>query len=315
MTSDVLAVTAVMARDAARIESGLARLGTVLASEREPVGAAMLDVDGSAAVRQKGLPAKRSLVLALQRLVRARCLAGRATVVDSGTRDEILVLMPGETSGGCTRRAEELLRAIRSCPFRSEFWDGGLYVTASIGATLLDPALPPDVAFAITRAALAVAKKNRDCVRFAVDDTRPVAVPAPHHTASDIQLAEAATRGLRRMEEKYGPMWYWLGGSEEIPADALRDAATVPSAHDAVFRALVDEIRRECRPPAVKGDAIRRRYEAAWPRPVRNVPLGGWARATLRRLGEDLAVPPQLVLSEALRLADLDRVPARAALP
>lgn len=315
MTSDVLAVTAVMARDAARIEGGLARLGTVLAGERRPVGAAMLDVDGSAAVRQKGLPAKRSLVLALQRLVRARCLTGRATVIDSGTRDEILVLMPGENSDGCTRRAEELLTVIRACPFRSEFWDGDLHVTASIGATLLDPAFPPEAAFAAARAALAVAKENRDCVRFAVDETRPVAVPAPRLTASDIQLADAVTRGLRRAEEKYGPMWYWLGGSEEIPAGALREAATVPSAHDAVFLTLVDEIRQESRPPAVKGDAIRRRHAAAWPQPARDVPLGGWARATLRRLGADLAVPRHLVLSEALRLAGLDRVPVRAARP
>lgn len=315
MTRDVLAVTAVMARDAARLESGLARLGTVLAGEGRPVGAAMLDIDGSAAIRQKGLPAKRSLVLALQRLVRGKFPTGRGTVIDSGTRDEILVLMPGETSGSCTRRAEDLLTAIRACPFRSEFWDGDLHVTASLGATLLDPAFPPDVAFAVARAALAVAKKERDCVRFAVDDTRPFAVPAAHLAASDIQLAEAVTRGLRRAEEKYGPMWYWLGGGEEIPADALREAATVPSAHDAVFLTLVDEIRRECRPPAVKGDAIRRRHEAAGPQPVRNVPLGGWARATLRRLCEHLAVPPHLVLSEALRLADLDQVPARAARP
>jgi GGDEF domain-containing protein len=298
VTRDVLAVTAVMARDAARLETGLARLGTVLAAESKPIGAVMLDVDGSAAVRQKGLPAKRALVLALQRLVRTEFPAGRGTVIDSGTRDEILVLMPGETSSGCTQRAADLLTAIRSHPFRSEFWQDDLYVTASLGATLLDPALPPD-----------------DCVRFAADDARRVAVPAAHLEASGIQLAEAVTRGVRRVEEKYGPMWYWLGGGEEISVDALREAATVRFAHDAVFLTLVDEIRQESRPPDAKGEAIRRRHEAAAPQPLQSVPLGGWTRATLRRLCDDLAVPQHLMLREALRLADLDRVPARAVRP
>jgi GGDEF domain-containing protein len=315
VTRDVLAVTAVMARDAARLETGLARLGTVLAAESKPIGAVMLDVDGSAAVRQKGLPAKRALVLALQRLVRTEFPAGRGTVIDSGTRDEILVLMPGETSSGCTQRAADLLTAIRSHPFRSEFWQDDLYVTASLGATLLDPALPPDVAFAAARAALAAAKKDRDCVRFAADDARRVAVPAAHLEASGIQLAEAVTRGVRRVEEKYGPMWYWLGGGEEISVDALREAATVRFAHDAVFLTLVDEIRQESRPPDAKGEAIRRRHEAAAPQPLQSVPLGGWTRATLRRLCDDLAVPQHLMLREALRLADLDRVPARAVRP
>jgi GGDEF domain-containing protein len=311
VTRDVLAVTAVMARDAARLETGLAKLGTLLAAADGPTGAVMLDLDGSAAVRQKGLSAKRSLVLALQSLVRAEFPAERGTVIDSGTRDEILVLMPGETGSGCTRRAADLLTAIRSHPFRGEFWGGDIYLTASLGVTLLDPALPPDVAFAAARAALAAAKKDRDCVRYANDDAQPVAVPTAHPDVSDIELAEAVTRGVRRAEEKYGPMWYWLGG-EEISDDAVREAATVRSAHDAVFLTLVDEIRQESRPPETKGEAICRRHEAAEPQPVQDVPLGGWTRATLCRLCDDLAVPQHLMLHETLRLAGLDRVPGMA---
>ncbi|HEX4088944.1 MAG TPA: hypothetical protein VHZ33_09505 [Trebonia sp.] len=308
MTEDVVAVTAVMARDAARIESGLARLGTLLAAAGQPVGAIMLDVDGSAAVRQKGLPAKRSLVRDLQRQVRAEFAASRGTVIDSGSRDEILVLLPGETPAGCTRRAVGLLTAIRSRPFLSEFWAGDLHVTASLGVTLLGQSLPPDVAFAAARAALAEAKRDRDCVRFAADHARPVAIPGAHSGASDTELAETVTRGVRRAEEKYGPMWYWLGRRDEIQADALRAAATVGSAHDAVFLTLASEIRQESRPPAAKGDAVRRRGRAAESQPARDVPLGEWTRTTLRRLCDDLAVSQDVLLREALRLADLDRV-------
>lgn len=315
MHTDVLAVTAVMARDAARLETGLARLGAVLAAVDVPVGAVLLDVDGSAAVRQRGLPAKRALVIDLQRMVRSEFRAGRGTVIDSGTRDEILVLMPGETAEGCTGRAAGLLTTIRSHPFRSEFWDDELHVTASLGATMLDPALPPDVAFATARAALAVAKKDRNCVRFAVDEARPVSVPAVRPEAGDLELAEAITRGVRRAEEKYGPMWHWLGRPEEIEFDALRAAATVRSGHDVVFHAVVGEIRRESRLPAAKGDAVRRLNAVSERPPVRDVPLGEWTRATLRRLCDDLAVPPELMLLEALRLAELDQVPAAAVRP
>lgn len=311
MTTDVLAVTAVMAKDAARLETGLALLGARLAGAGGPVGAFMLDVDGSAAIRQKGLPAKRALVGELQHLVRTVIPAERGLVIDSGTRDEILVVLPGPTAADCTRQATELLAAIRAHPFRSEYWDGDLHVTASIGATLLDPQLPPDVAFATARAALAVAKKDRDCVRFAADDAEPVPVPATSPDASDIELAEAVTRGVRRAEEKYGPMWYWLSGTAQIPDDALRQAATVGTDHDVVFLALVAEIRAESGTSAVKGHALAR-YEVARPASVRHVALGAWTRGTLRRLCDELGVSQDHVLHEALRLADIDREPAAA---
>ena len=307
MSTDVLAVTAVMAKDAARLETGLALLGARLAGANGPTGAVMLDVDGSAAIREKGLPAKRALVHDLQTLVRGQVPAGHGTVIDSGTRDEILVLLPGQTAAGCTRYASDLLAAIRAKPFRSRYWDGDLHVTASVGATLLDPGQLPDIAFATARAALAVAKRDRNCVRFASDDARPVPVPVSEVGVSDAELAEAVTRGVRRAEEKYGPMWYWLGRPEEFPAGALHAAATVSAQHDALFLTLVDEIRAESRPPGVKGQALHRYPAGAL---SREVPLGAWTRATLRRLCDDLGVPPESVLCEALRLACLDRVAA-----
>jgi hypothetical protein len=79
-----------------------------------------------------------------------------------------------------------------------------------------------------------------------------------------------------------------------------------------VFLTLVDEIRQESRPPETKGEAICRRHEAAEPQAVQDVPLGGWTRATLCRLCDDLAVPQHLMLRETLRLAGLDGVPGMA---
>lgn len=305
MTTDLLAVTAVMAQDAARLETGLRLLGACLGAADAPVGAAMLDVDGSAEIRRTGLPAKRALVTELQALVRAAVPSDRGVVVDSGTRDEILVLMPGGTPAGVTARAADLLDAIRAHPFRSEYWDGDLHVTASIGATLLDPGSPPNVAFATARAALALAKRDRDCVRFGEDV--PVAVPVPVDApGTDLELGEAVTRGLRRAEEKYGPMWFWLSRPDEVPADALRARAAGNGEHDIVFLALVDEIRAEAAHGSGKGAALRRRAAGA-ASPGRPVPLGSWSRNTLAALCTDLDADPSLVLDEALRLARLDR--------
>lgn len=308
MTTDILAVTAVMARDAARLETGLRKLGVLLQQAGGLTGAIMLDVDGSARIRQKGLPAKRSLVLALQNLVRSSVRDNTDTVIDSGTRDEILVLTPGQTRDSSMERAGCLLDTIRAHRFRSEFWDGDLHVTASLGVTLLDRALPPDIAFARARAALAVAKKDKNCTRFVDDESLPVPVATTQVDATDLDLAEAVTRGVRRAEEKYLPMWYWLARTEGIPTDALREASSVGSSHDPVFLLLVNEIRQESRLPGAKGAAlVQRQHARTGSEQVRHVRLGAWTRSTLRRLSDELAVPPDLVAREALRLAAIDR--------
>ena len=242
MTEQLTDVLNVMRHDSARIERGLIRLQREIQSFPERVGVASLDLDGSAAVRARGLAAKRSLVARLQEEVKAAVPAG-AVIVDSGTRDEVAVALPGFDPARTRRFAEALRTHIKETDFTL---DGEtVRLTTSIGVADVSGIASAEEMIERGQESLALAKSARDCVAEAPMTTGvPIECTMPEHVLAALlrdgePLGDVLRRGIRTLQEKHRPMWYWVaehGGVVTEPGDP---------ASDPFFDLLVSQIRLE----------------------------------------------------------------------
>jgi GGDEF domain-containing protein len=269
MTTESLGdVLSVMLRDHIRIEAGMADLQQWL-TQGGPAGqveVAVLDLDGSAAVRARGLAAKRHLVGQFQHLIRTIAPPG-AIVLDSGTRDEMIVVHRG---GGLLAAADHMRSRVRQADFTLP--DGeGVRLTTSVGFVTVPAARSAEQLAALARAGLTRAKALRDCVCVAPPDTAisvDVAVPAGL-LADGTAIGDLASRGIRTIREKHGPMWYWVaeqGRADRgiIPClDYTVDPASAGTAAVRFFELLIAQISMEAAVAAVEAAGTRLAFRAA----------------------------------------------------
>jgi GGDEF domain-containing protein len=218
MMTDTLAdVLSVMLRDHCRIEDGLEHLDRWLAARRpaRAIEVAILDLDGSATVRARGLGAKRHVVAQVQREVRD-CVPKGMPVIDSGTRDEMMIVAPDDARRGLRDVCEAIRLRIRNTEFSLPGTPETAQLTVSIGVTSVSEARSAEQLLNLGRQALAQAKARRDCVvEASADPGIPVEVHVPEILAADLarngaDLVDAVNRGIRTLQEKHEPMWYWV---------------------------------------------------------------------------------------------------------
>jgi GGDEF domain-containing protein len=137
----------------------------------------MLDMDKSAVVRAEGIEAKVELVLACRQRVTA-LLPPDAIVIDSGTRDETCVVLPGVAPQDAIALAEQIRDAVSAEKFQLERLDAPVSSTLSCGIGLGTAKSLADAA-AGAREGLARAKETRDAavVGQAVWETWDVEIP------------------------------------------------------------------------------------------------------------------------------------------
>jgi len=223
-----------MLRDRWRVEAGQRLLDSRLRAGMYgdgTVAAALLDLDGSGAVRAHGIDAKIELVQQTHALVRA-LVPPNTLLVDSGTRDETYLVLPAHSdAAGLVDLAERIRLAIRQYAFTMSGMAGPVRLTTSIGCAVTPVVASGGSVFARLREALGAAKVTRDAVRFldaeppsSADET-PCVVDVPASTLDAIERfngdrEEVLRTGLWALVEKHGPIWYWIGER----AGALRGA-------------------------------------------------------------------------------------------
>jgi GGDEF domain-containing protein len=272
--SDSLAdVLSVMVRDHCRIEAGLRDLDQWISDDAipGPVEVAVFDLDGSAAVRAQGLAAKRHVVGQFQRLVRATAPAG-ASVIDSGTRDEMVIVLPVEGRRSLLAIADELRVQIREAVFELPGSSETVRLTTSVGVAAVPAARSAEQLLALGREALALAKTQRDCVAQAPSGTGiPMTVNVPvkllaSPLAHGTTVEDMVSRGIRFLQEKHEPMWYWVAGQGKADTGIIPrleyavDAVAVETAAARFFELLISQISMEAASLTVEADGPRLAY-------------------------------------------------------
>lgn len=180
----------------------------------------LLDLDGSQRVRQHGIEAKIALVRQAQRLIRAQ-LGEQQYLFDSGTRDEIYVLLPGQSAQDGLRLAERISSAVKAYPFLLDLGtQETIHLTISIGMVCAPRhgKHAVDLVWA-ARQALYQAKKGRDTI-FPLEDIQLVEYSlllAPDQIAFLKLLAQHLGRSeesilheaLTRLFERHEGKWVW----------------------------------------------------------------------------------------------------------
>jgi GGDEF domain-containing protein len=269
--SDSLAdVLSVMVRDHCRIEAGLRDLDRWIAAGAitGPVEVAVLDLDGSAAVRAQGLAAKRHVVGQFQRLVRATAPAG-ASVIDSGTRDEMMIVLPVEGRRTLLAIADGIRVQIREAAFELPGSSGTVRLTTSVGVAAVSAARSAEQLLTLGREALALAKTRRDCIAQALSGTGiPMTVNVPVKLLASplvrgTTVEDVVSRGIRVLQEKHEPMWYWVAGQGKADTGIIPrlgyavDEVAVGTAAVRFFELLVSQISMEAASRAVEAAGTR----------------------------------------------------------
>lgn len=213
-----------MISDRWRVEQGERNLTAALAdgTMSPPVAALLLDVDGSGPVRALGIGPKIRLVEQVRLVVRS-LVPDAAMTVDSGTRDEVYVVLPDDPGGRRTAALGERIRAaVAQRTF--EVADGHrARVTVSVGVAAVDAPRDGAEVFERARDALRAAKAVRNHVHraeAAQTTVFPAAVPVGALHELRRRGADPALvigHGLGALQEKHGPVWYWV--AEEGGAD------------------------------------------------------------------------------------------------
>jgi GGDEF domain-containing protein len=248
-----------MLRDRWRVEAGQRLLDSRLRTGfygNGTVAAALLDLDGSGAVRVHGIEAKIQLVQQTQALIRG-LVPGDALIIDSGTRDETyIVLPPLSTAADIVDLAERIRLAVRHHDFAVSGMAGPVRVTTSVGCAVIPATASGSRVFARLREALAAAKSERDCVRFldavppSPADEQPLVLDVPVGTLATIERLggdheDVLRTGLWTLAEKHGPIWYWIGERAGALQGSIpdiryeRQSADVPTGAVAFFELLI----------------------------------------------------------------------------
>jgi GGDEF domain-containing protein len=251
MPEDLAQVLKVMAADSVRVETGLGWLKRWLAGHPAEAGLMLLDLDGSAAVRAHGLPAKQHLVSQVQQVVN-RSAPGDALVIDSGSRDEMLIALPQAGWGRLQASAEAVRHRIRREPFRVCGLRDPVWISASLGIARVPAGASAERGLELAREGLTLAKRQRDCVCRAPEAAdAEVMVSAPWGAlqvldAHGVDLADAVRQGVRYLREKYEPMWYWLCGVPgQLPSPAAVGRRIGDTPAEQFFWILVAQVLAE----------------------------------------------------------------------
>jgi hypothetical protein len=178
-----------------------------------PIGLVSMDIDSSAEIRRHGIEAKVELVT----LTRDRVLdttPPSALVVDSGTRDETWLVVPGLGLHQTLGLADELRSAVRSMEVWLNTLRREIRVTVSCG---VGAGVAGDLAAVreSARAGLAKAKQSRDACAAGVSEQVRwiVRVPAELEAAclaAGIDISSAAVEYIDDVVMKYTGIWHWL---------------------------------------------------------------------------------------------------------
>lgn len=180
----------------------------------------LLDLDGSKRVRQHGIAAKIKLVHQAQLIIRAQ-LGEQQYLFDSGTRDEIYVLLPGLGINDGIRVGERISAAVKAHPF---LLDPGthetLHLTISIGVVCAPQhgSNAVDLVWA-SRQALFQAKRMRDTIvpleeiqvvehplTLALDQVNFLKLLTQHLGRTEESILQEA---LTRLFERHEGKWVW----------------------------------------------------------------------------------------------------------
>lgn len=270
MSDSLTDVLNVMTRDHCRIEAGLQDLDRQIAAGAipGPVEVAVLDLDGSAAVRAQGLAAKRHVVGQFQRLVR-EVIPAEAAVVDSGTRDEMMIVLPVEECRGLLGVVEDIRVRIRETAFELPGSAGSVRLTTSVGVAGASVARSAEQLLVLGREALALAKTRRDCV--AQVPTGPGVLMTANvpgellagPLARGVTVYDRVSRGIRFLQEKHEPMWYWVADQGQASTGFIPrlgyapDEAAVGTAALRFFELLIAQISMEAAAQAVEASGSR----------------------------------------------------------
>ncbi|MEW2167470.1 hypothetical protein AB0912_31375 [Streptomyces sp. NPDC007084] len=239
-------------RDGVRIREGQAHIAKLLDQGKIefPATAVMVDLDGSATVRRAGIEAKVELVLSARDRIR-EALPDDAVLLDSGTRDETHVVLPGQAAGAGAVTAENVRRAIAAQPFSLTRVPRPVAITASVGHAVAASATAARTLLADAREAQFQAKVERNTVRqwTGTPATEPFTMPSPvvtylsEHGAS---WDSVTTVGLDALEEKLGGLWHWCvdqGADQGTPTrwDAI-DSSGVEAREVLYFRRLHESV-------------------------------------------------------------------------
>ena len=209
-------------QDSMRTETGLVWLDQILGSTL-PSGCLsllLLDLDGSAVVRQRGIEAKIFLVQQMLQLVRAH-LGPEDYLINSGTRDEMLVVLPRRTLEESLARAENLRAIVQQHTF---LLDDSSYerirLTVSIGVVTAPEAgcTAFDLSWA-AREALQEAKRTTNKVHAltTINFTTGACYLYQNQYNALVALSDSLGRAveslfheaLARLFDRQKGLWYW----------------------------------------------------------------------------------------------------------
>ncbi|MGW0358946.1 hypothetical protein ACWDXV_32570 [Nocardia nova] len=215
-----------------------------------PVGAVLLDLDGSGIVRARGLAHKVALVQQVQAMIRARA-PHDAIVIDSGSRDEVYIVAGGDAALGMWNLAEELRAAVAAAEFRTGPGTDPVSLTTSVGYTMQTAPSGPHEVFRRVRDGLYLAKKERNCVRdAAAAASRRMKICTNSSVLERItevqgNLDEIVHMGMWILAEKHGPMRYWVGRQGTGKTSAFDIPQDVPATAVRMFKYLLSSIAFE----------------------------------------------------------------------
>lgn len=242
-------------RDGVRIREGQAHIARLLdrGDVAFPATAVMVDLDGSATVRLAGIEAKVELVLAARDRIRGTLPHG-AVLLDSGTRDETHVVMPGHAAGAGGSVAENIRRAMAAEPFTLTRIPQPVAITASVGYAVADSAAAARTLLTHAREAQFQAKQQRDAVRrwtgtLATERFTVPSAAAESLSEHGVSWGTVSTVGLDALEEKLGGLWHWCvdqAGHQGTPTrwDAI-DTSGVEGREVLHFRRLHESVAFE----------------------------------------------------------------------
>ncbi|MDX3078381.1 hypothetical protein [Streptomyces sp. MI02-7b] len=236
--------------DGIRLRVGERRVDELLAAGTlaGPIAVLMLDIDGTAAIRAKGIDAKIELVLACRDRV-STVLPDDAVVVDSGTRDETYVILTGAAAVSAADLAERVRACVEDQPFALSCFAQSQPVTLSVGYVVRDHLGAAAELMALGREAQHVAKQVRNCVRTTTPELVTSTFAAPTGLvraaeANGLRPADAVAAGIRFVEQKYTGIRHWAVDQTDAaagvdPGPALVDVADVDAGEAAFFTRLV----------------------------------------------------------------------------
>jgi len=208
-------ILALILTDTWRLEAGERRLASMVTdwTKHGPVGAAVLDIDGSGAARALGIAAKANVVLQFQNLVKT-LVPSEAVLVDAGSRDEVYVFIPCTNAQRMAQLCDRLRKAVNEFDFAVEDSSDPIHLTVSGGAAVFHVPNSIENVLDTVRGALIEAKGQRNCVWFSPPDEMPsrrIWLPASLVEAADGEFEAVLFRGIAALTEKHGPLWHWVG--------------------------------------------------------------------------------------------------------